>query len=154
MYSRRLLLALPLIFAGPARADHPDDLAHVLVICWAARGVRFTPEAVRERIGNARGRAALLAIAGATTNADGDGEETAVEIVWEAGRNPLPTAPLLQHDLRRGLPLLLIDQGGQPWVLHALDEGTAHVTRAARGERAALPLTSVALIARPVIAGA
>jgi len=154
MYSRRLLLALPLLFAGPAMADHPDDLAHVLVICWAARGVRFTPDAVRERIGSARGRAALLAVAGATTSADGDGEETAVEILWEAGRGPLPTAPLLQQDLQRGLPLLLIDQGGQPWLLHGLANGMAYVTRAARGERAALPLASVMLIARPVIAGA
>uniref|UniRef100_UPI0013D9309F hypothetical protein n=1 Tax=Sandarakinorhabdus rubra TaxID=2672568 RepID=UPI0013D9309F len=61
MISRRLLLALPLL-AVPARAQPADDLALVLIACWQARGVRFTVEQLRARIGSATGKAALLAL--------------------------------------------------------------------------------------------
>jgi hypothetical protein len=154
MFSRRLMLALPaMAFVRPAMADQPDDLALVLAICWQARGVNFTPAAVRMRIGSARGKAALLAVAGATTSTDGDGEETAVEIVWEAGQPQLPTEHLMHRDLAQGLPLLLIDRRGQPWLLHALANGIARVTKPA-DVATDLPLAAAALIARPVIAGA
>lgn len=155
MLNRRLLLALPaLFFVPPARADQTDDLAQVLTICWAARGVRFTPQAVRDRIGSARGRAALLAVAGATTSADGDGEETAVEILWEAGGTTLPTEYLMQRDLARGLPLLLLHRDGRALLLTGLAGETASVRDAVAGSEMQLPLVQVALIGRPVIAGA
>lgn len=154
MPNRRLLLALPLLLACPARAEPEDDLAQLLVICWAARGVRFTPQAVRERIGTARGRAALLAVAGATTNADGDGEETAVEILWDAGRPALPTEPLLHHDLARGLPLLLMHRDGRALLMTGLAGSMAQARTAAADTTLAVPLADVLLIGRPVIAGA
>lgn len=155
MINRRHLLALPLLLAAPARAAPANDaLAAALVACWQARGVRFTADQVLARMGGSSGKAALLAVAGATDSADGEEVETAVEIVWEAGRPPSPTEPLLQRDLRQGLPLLLIGQNGHIWLLHALDGGAASVSDPISGHKQSLTLGEVALIGRPVIAGA
>jgi hypothetical protein len=147
MIARRLILALPLL-ALPARAQTAGDLAPVLIACWAARGVRFTVEQVTQRIGARTGRAALLAVGGSAQNADGDDEETVVEILWEAGQPPLPTAPAMARDLARGLPLLLITRDGRALLLIGTDAARLHTPGGA------LTWADAALIGRPVIAGA
>lgn len=158
MVNRRIILALPLLLAVPAPAQlvdaQPiDALAAALVICWQARGVRFTLEQVAARIGACTGRAALLAVAGAWTDANDDDQETVVEIVWEAGAAPSPTEPLMHRDLARGLPLLLITGDGRTLLLHAL--GTAaDASEPLTGQRLSVPMGDIALIGRPVIAGA
>lgn len=155
MLNRRHLLAAPLLLlTPPAGAVPPDDLARVLAICWAARGVRFTPAAIGLRIGDARGKAALLAVAGAATSADGDGEETAVEIVWEARAPPSPAEPLLHRDLAQGLPALLLLRDGRALLLMALNGETAQARDPISGAALVLPLAQAMLIGRPVIAGA
>jgi hypothetical protein len=154
MVNRRIVLALPLILAVPARAQPADALAAALVACWQARGVRFTAEQVAARIGPHSDRAALLAVAGAAISADEDEVETAVEILWEAGAAPSPALPLLQRDLAAGLPLLLITGDGRALLLHAMDGGNATASDPLSGQRLALAMNEIALIGRPVIAGA
>lgn len=153
MVNRRIILALPLLAALPAAAQPADTLVAALVACWLARGVRFTPEQVAARIGSRTGRAALLAVAGAWIDADGDDQETVVEIVWEAGRPPSPAEPLMHRDLARGLPLLLFTNDGRTLLLHALDTHAA-ASDPLTGQRLAVPIAEIALIGRPVIAGA
>lgn len=155
MLSRRILLALPALFALPVRAAPASALAMALTRCWQARGVRFTADQVAMRIGARDGRDALLAVAGATENADGDGEEVAVEISWEAGaaRHPALIA-LLQRDLAQGLPAVLRSRDGRWWLLDRLDETMASTTDPISGQRQSLAMAAVALIGRPVIAGA
>lgn len=154
MIHRRLLFALPALLAMPARADPADGLARVLAACWQARGVAFSPESIAARIGARTGKAALLAVAGATASDDGEEWETAVEIVWEAGQPPSPAAYLLQRDLAKGLPLLLLHRNGQPMLLHRLAGDMAQVSDPMTGAAAALAMGDVMLIGRPVIAGA
>ena len=164
MFSRRLIIAMPALWAipaaaqpvvvQPAPAQHGEALAAALVVCWQARGVRFTPAQVQARIGGRTGKAALLAVAGATESADGDGEETAVEIAWEAGAPASPTLPLLVADLARGLPALLITHDGRALLLHALGGASADASDPLSGQRLRLLLSEAALIGRPVIAGA
>ena len=158
MITRRLVLALPaqiaLLAAAPLRAQPDDALAAALVTCWQARGIRFTAEQVARRIGAHTGKAALLALAGATESADGEEVETAVEILWEAGQPPSPAEPLIARDLAARLPLLLLARDGQWWLLRALDESAMHVSHPATGQTMGLTHEKVALIGRPVIAGA
>lgn len=155
MLNRRLLLALPALLAMPVRAAPPTTLAAALVTCWQARGVRFTHDQMAARIGARTGRDALLALAGAAENANGDGEEIAVETVWDADA---PTNPallaLLHRDLARGLPGVLLARDGQWWLLRALDEAVAGVADPIGQQYHILAIAAVALIGRPVIAGA
>lgn len=157
MIARRLLLALPLLFAAPAlaqavRARNP--LAAALAICWQARGVRFTEDQIAARIGDRWGKAALVAVAGAVISADDTEEEIAVEIVWEAGEPPSPAEPLLHRDLGQGRPALLLTRDERALLLHGLEAGMAAVQDPISAERQSLPLSQVVLIGRPVIAGA
>ncbi len=154
MITRRLLMALPLMLAMPVQAEPANALAAALVACWQARGIRFTVEQVIARIGPRSGRAALLAMAGATISADEEEVETAVEIMWEAGAVPSPSLPLLARDLGAGLPLLLITNDGRALLLHALDGGSATASDPLSGQRLTLPMNEITLIGRPVIAGA
>lgn len=162
MFTRRLLIAqgltLPVLLVVPALAQSAgspaETLAAALVTCWQARGIRFTLAQVVGRIGPRSGRAALLAVAGATEAADGEEVETAVEILWEAGAAPSPAQPLLARDLGKGLPLLLISSDGRALLLHAMDGGTALASDPLTGQRLSLPISHVALIGRPVISGA
>jgi hypothetical protein len=158
MINRRIMLALPLLLAvrapaQPAEAQPVDPLAVALVICWQARGVRFTPQQVAARIGSRTGRAALLAVAGAWTDANEDDQETVVEIVWEAGQTASPAAPLMHRDLAQGLPLLLITGDGRTLLLHGLG-AAADASEPLTGQRLRVPMSHIALIGRPVIAGA
>ncbi|MFZ4381378.1 MAG: hypothetical protein ACOYO0_05355 [Sandarakinorhabdus sp.] len=148
------MLALPLLLAMPARAEPTVALAAALVVCWQARGVRFTPAQVAARIGGKTGRAALAAVAGAWTDASDDDQETMVEIVWEAGRPPSPAAPLLDADLAAGRPALLLASDGQWWLLIARDRDRLGVRDPISGEARILAMTAAELIGRPVIAGA
>ena len=163
MVNRRIILALPLLFAvpapaqpaeaQPAEAQPANSLVAALVICWQARGVRFTPEQVAARIGTRTGRAALLAVAGAWTDANDDDQEIVVEIVWEAGQPASPAEPLMHRDLAKGLPLLLITGDGRTLLLHAL--GTAaDASEPLTGQRFSVKMGDIALIGRPVIGGA
>jgi hypothetical protein len=154
MITRRLLMALPLLIAVPVWAQPADSLAAALVACWQARGIRFTVGQVTARIGGRTGRAALLAVAGAAISADEDEVETAVEILWEAGAVPSPARPLLERDLASGLPLLLITGAGRALLLHALEGGKAEASDPLSGEKLNLTMSDIALIGRPVIAGA
>lgn len=154
MLNRRLLLALPALLAMPAHAQAADRLPLVLAACWQARGVRFTPAAIAARIGDRTGVAALLAVAGAAESADGEEVETAVEIVWQAGRPPSPAEPLLHRDLAQGLPLLLVLRDGRALLLLALAAGTAQARDPISGTVMAVALADAMLIGRPVIAGA
>lgn len=154
MFTRRLLLALPLLLAVPARAQPADTLAAALVACWQARGVRFTVEQVIARIGSRRDRTALLAVAGATVSADEDEVEIAVEIIWEAGQPPSPAEPLLIRDLFAGQPALVLARDGQWWLLHARYQELLGVRHPLTGQNRMLALDAVTLIGRPVIAGA
>ncbi|WP_164157736.1 hypothetical protein, partial [Sandarakinorhabdus rubra] len=131
-----------------------DDLALVLIACWQARGVRFTVEQLRARIGSATGKAALLALAGAVEDADGEGQEIVVEIGWEAGRPLSPAFPLLQRDLARGLPLLLITRDGRALLLQGLVGSMVTVRDPQGGGTVTLDWREAVLIGRPVIAGA
>ena len=153
MVNRRIILALPLLLAVPGLAQPANPLVAALVICWQARGVRFTSEQVAARIGTRTGRAALLAVAGAWTDSNDDDQETVVEIVWEAGAAPSPAAPLMHRDLAKGLPLLLITHDGRTLLLHALGT-TADASAPLTGQRLTVPMADIALIGRPVIAGA
>ena len=158
MIDRRLMLAFPLALAVPARAQPADALAAALaaalVICWQERGVRFTPAQVAARIGGKTGRAALAAVAGSWTDANDDDQETAVEIVWEAGRLPSPAWPLLAADLAARRPALLLGSDGRWWLLEAHRDGLLAVRDPLNGESRLLTPESVELIGRPVIAGA
>jgi len=154
MVNRRIILALPLLLAVPALAQPADPLVAALVACWQARGIRFTVEQVAARIGGRTGRDALLAVAGAAISADEDEVESAVEILWEAGVAPSPARPLLERDLAKGLPLLLITSDGRALLLHALDGRSAMASDPLSGQRLALTMNEIALIGRPVIAGA
>ena len=158
MIDRRFMLALPLALALPVKAQTADALATALpaalVICWQARGVRFTPAQVAARIGGKVGRAALAAVAGAWTDANDDDQETVVEIVWEAGRPPSPAWPLLGRDLTAGRPAVLLTRDGRWWLLEALNDGLLSVRDPLTGEGRVLTLESAELIGRPVIAGA
>lgn len=154
MINRRLALALSLLLAVPARAQPGNALVAALVACWQARGVRFTPEQVAARIGGRTGRAALLAVAGAWTDADGDDQETMVEIVWEAGSPPSPADPLLNADLVAGRPAVLLTRDGQWWLLQARHQQRLGVCHPLTGQASMLALDTVELIGRPVIAGA
>lgn len=154
MIDRRVLLVLPLLAALPAHAEPADALAQAVATCWAARGVRFTPDQIAARINGRSGKAALLALAGATTNADGDDEETAVEIAWEAGAPPSPAEPLLYRDLAAGRPAVALDVAGQWWLLTGHDQGLFAARHPISGESRVLARASLQLIGRPVIAGA
>ena len=154
MFTRRLLLIAPVLFAVPVLAQPADPLAAALVICWQARGVRFTPEQVAARIGGKTGRAALLAVAGAWTDANDDDQETVVEIVWESGAALPSTEPLMHRDLAKGLPLLLITGHGRVLLLHGLNGGSAAASDPLSGGRLNLAMKDIALIGRPVIGGA
>jgi hypothetical protein len=158
MFDRRCILALPLLLAAPgadaAPASCSAGLADVLVTCWAARGIRFTPEQVAARLGARVGKEALLAVAGATESADGDEVETAVEILWETGRPASPALPLLARDLAAGLPLLAIAGTCQPLLLTARTGDRLHLHDPLSGARLEMSLDRIALIGRPVIAGA
>ncbi len=154
MINRRVLLLMPLVAAAPLRAQPVDALAQAVATCWAARGVRFTPDQIAARINGRRGKAALLALAGATTNADGDDEETAVEIAWEAGTAPSPAEPLLYRDLGRGLPAVALDLAGQWWLLTSHESGLFAARHPISGETRVLARAALQLIGRPVIAGA
>ncbi len=153
MICRRLVLALPLL-AVPARAQAGDGLAEAMVLCWQARGVRFSADQVRQRIGARTGKAALLALAGAVDDADGDGQETAVEIAWEAGSPPSPAEPLLLRDLAGGLPALLLARDGSWWLLLAWRGDRLDLRHPIGGEARVIAIDTAALIGRPVIAGA
>ncbi|WP_017667492.1 hypothetical protein [Sandarakinorhabdus sp. AAP62] len=154
MVNRRIVLALPLFLAVPTWAQPADALAAALVACWQARGIRFTVEQVAARIGGRTGREALLAVAGAAISADEDEVETAVEILWEAGATSSPAAPLMARDLGAGLPLLLITGDGRALLLHAVNGGSATASEPLSGQRFTLLMNEIALIGRPVIAGA
>ena len=158
MITRRLLLAVPLI-ALPGAGAAPDEtapetLAAALAICWQARGTVFTPGQVAARIAGRTGKAALLAVAGAAISADGEEVETAVEIVMEAGGAFRVLVPLLSRDLARGLPAVALAADARWWLLLALNEDTASVRDPISGERRELAVKDIALIGRPVIAGA
>lgn len=154
MIDRRVLLVLPLLAALPAQAQPADALARAVAACWAARGVRFTPDQIAARINGRSGKAALLALGGATISADGDDEETVVEIAWEAGAPPSPTAPLLYRDLGRGLPAVALDKAGQWWLITSHENGLFAARRPISGDTRMLALSALQLIGRPVIAGA
>ena len=77
-----------------------------------------------------------------------------VEITWEAGAAPSPAEPLMQRDLARGLPLLLLTVDGRTLLLHALNGGNAIASAPLTSERLNLPISDIALIGRPVISGA
>jgi hypothetical protein len=154
MFNRRLVLALPLLAAGPLHAQPVHALATAVAACWQARGIRFTPEQVAQRIGGRSGKAALLALAGAAESADGDEVETAVEIVWEAGTPPSPAEPLFTRDLANGLPGVLLARDGQWWLLQARHDGLLAVRHPITGQAHLLAQDAAVLIGRPVIAGA
>jgi hypothetical protein len=158
MIDRRLVLALPIFAVAPAAMAAPASgsagLAEALATCWAARGINFTPEQIAARIGEREGMAALLAVAGATESADGDEVETAVEILWEAGQPPSPALPLMARDLAAGLPLLAIAGTGQPLLLLGRSGDTLLLRDPLSGARLEMTLDRIALIGRPVIAGA
>jgi hypothetical protein len=154
MISRRALIVLPLLASVRLRAEPIDGLAQAVAVCWAARGVRFTPEQIAARINGRSGKAALLALAGATTNADGDDEETAVEIVWEAGAAPSPAEPLLYRDLAAGRPAVALDLARQWWLLTSHDGALFAAREPISGEARVLAQAALRLIGRPVIAGA
>jgi hypothetical protein len=153
MISRRLALALPLL-AAPLHAQPVDALVLALVICWRARGVNFTPDQLAQRIGRHEGKAALRALAGAVTDADGDDQEIAVEIVWEAGAPPSPAEPLLITDLAAKRPALLLAGDRQWWLLDARYQEWLLVRHPISGQSRLLDLNDSVLIGRPVIAGA
>jgi hypothetical protein len=153
MIDRRLILALPLALAAPASAQPDDGMAAAVAAGWTARGVRFTPAQVAARIAGRSGKAALLALAGATEGADGDEVETAVELVWESGQSG-PAWPLLLRDLAAGLPGVLLDTSGQWWLLASHDGGRFGVRHPGSGEPRVLAAASVQWIGRPLIAGA
>lgn len=154
MVNRRIILALPLLLAVPTSAQPADVLAAALVACWQARGIRFTREQVTARIGGRTGRDALLAVAGAWTDANNDDQETVVEIVWEATGAPLPTEPLMHRDLAKGLPLLLITGDNRALLLHSLNGGWATASDPLSGQQLNLAVNDIAVIGRPVIGGA
>ncbi|MBU6166163.1 MAG: hypothetical protein KGQ52_08515 [Alphaproteobacteria bacterium] len=154
MIDRRLLLALPLLAAIPARAQPADALAAAVATGWTARGTRFTPEQVAARIAGRSGRAALLALAGAATSADEEEVETAIEIMWEAGQPPSPAEPLLYRDLVAGLPGVALDMAGQWWLITGHDRGLFSARHPISGETRVLARSALILIGRPVIAGA
>ena len=158
MISRRLILALPplafSIWAVPSTANTPDALAQAIAACWRARGINFTSDQVAARIGGRKGKAALLALAGATESADDEGVETMVEIVWEAGAPPSPALPLMARDLANGLPLLVLARDGRAWLLERRTGDQLSVVDPLTGHKQLLALASAVLIGRPVIAGA
>jgi hypothetical protein len=154
MIDRRFILALPLFVAAPALAQPTDTLATALAQCWLARGVRFTPEQISARIAGRTGKAALLAVAGAWTDADGDDQETMVEIVWEAGQPPSPAEPLLIIDLVAKRPALLLTNEGHWWLLDARYQAWLLVRHPISGVSRMLSLEQTLLIGRPMIAGA
>ncbi|MCU0891960.1 MAG: hypothetical protein MUE77_09495 [Sandarakinorhabdus sp.] len=155
MITRRAALAMPLLIAASVRAQPADPLVAALIACWQARGVRFTPEQVAARIGGRTGRAALLALAGSATDADGEGQEIAVEIVWEAGAARSPAEPLLIRDLADGLPAVLLARDDQWWLLRArYQDMILFVRHPLTGTHRFLPPENAVLIGRPVIAGA
>jgi hypothetical protein len=152
MIDRRLMLALPLL-AAPALAQQANSMAAAIAAGWTARGVRFTAEQVATRMAGQRGKAALLALAGATEGADGDEVETIIEIVWDAGQ-PGPAFPLLLRDLAAGLPGVLQDQADGWWLVTGHDNGQFSVRHPLTGETRTLAAAAVQLIGRPLIAGA
>ncbi|OSZ65337.1 hypothetical protein CAP39_12760 [Sphingomonas sp. IBVSS1] len=154
MIDRRLMLALPLLAAlTPAFAQPANSMAAAIAAGWTARGVRFTADQVATRMAGRTGKAALLALAGATEGADGDEVETIIEIVWDAGTQG-PSWPLLLRDLAAGLPGVLQDQAGDWWLLTAHDNGRFTVRHPLTGETRMLAAPTVQLIGRPLIAGA
>jgi hypothetical protein len=152
MIDRRLMFALPLL-AVPAVAQPADSMAAAIAAGWTARGVRFTAQQVAARIAGRTGKAALLALAGATEGADGDEVETVIELVWEGGA-PGPAFPLLLRDLAAGLPGVLQDQAGGWWLLTGQDNGQFSVRHPLTGATRTLAAAAVQLIGRPLIAGA
>jgi len=152
MIDRRLMFALPLL-AAPTFAQPADSMAAAIAAGWTARGVRFTAQQVTTRIAGRTGKAALLALAGATEGADGDEVETIIELVWEGGA-PGPTFPLLLRDLAAGLPGVLQDQAGGWWLLTGHGNGQFSVRHPLTGETRTLAAAAVQLIGRPLIAGA
>lgn len=148
MISRRMLLALPLLAACPALSQPADRLARVLVDCWHARGAHFTVEQIRQRIGEQTGKAALQSLAGAITDANGDDQEIAVEIIWENGGFRGAGQSAMLADLAQQKPLLLLTSTGQPLLLLAAGPHGLVLQGAVIGWGAA------ALIGRPVVAGA
>ena len=154
MIDRRILLLLPLLASVRLHAAPIDALAQAVATCWAARGVRFTPDQIAARINGRSGKAALLALAGATTNADGDDEETAVEIAWEAGAATSPAEPLLYRDLAAGRPAVALDLAGQWWLLTSHDGALFAARDPISGETRVLARAALRLIGRPEIAGA
>jgi hypothetical protein len=109
---------------------------------------------VAARIGARTGRDALLAVAGAWTDANDDDQETMVEIVWEAGERPSPAEPLLTVDLVAGRPALLLTRDGQWWLLLARNQNLLAVHHPITGQARMLAPDAATLIGRPVIAGA
>lgn len=156
MINRRTMITLPLLLALPAAlsaADAGDPLATALAEAWTARGVRFVAPDVMARIGGRGGRAALLAVAGATISADGDEVETAVEIVWAAGAET-PAWPLLGRDLARGLPGIAQDGDGSWWLVTGVAGDRMQLRHPISGEIRSLTRGDLALIGRPLISGA
>lgn len=156
MIDRRTLIALPLALALPARlpaAAPADPLAAALAMAWTARGVRFAANDVAVRIGGRAGRAALLAVAGATISADGEEVETAVEIVW-AGGAETPAWPLLGRDLARGLPGIAQARDGSWWLVDGVAGDAVQLRHPISGEIRSLRRDELGLIGRPLISGA
>jgi hypothetical protein len=122
-------------------------------MAWTARGVRFAAGDVAARIAGRDGRAALLAVAGATVSADGEEVETAVEVVWAAGAET-PAWPLLGRDLARGLPGIAQAGDGSWWLVEGAAGDAVRLRHPISGEARSLARRDLALIGRPVISGA
>lgn len=151
-------IAAALLFAGTSLAQSAADtpagtMAAAIATGWTARGVAFTPAEVAARIAGRSGDAALLALAGATANAEGEEVETMVEIVWQSGR-PGPAFPLLLRDLAAGLPGVLQDQAGHWWLVTGHVGGRFSVRHPLTKETRVLPASDVQRAGRPLIAGA
>lgn len=160
MMYRRTVIALPLLLALPAAlpaavpaAAPADPLAAALAAAWTARGVRFVASDVAARIGGRGGQTALLAVAGAAIGADGDEVETAVEIVWAAGKET-PAWPLLARDLARGLPGIAQANDGNWWLVTAMTGDVVTLRHPITDGARSLARGELGLIGRPVISGA
>lgn len=158
MHIQALTAAACIMLAAPALAQRaePDAaaLAPALIACWQARGMNFTTDQVMARIGSRTGKAALQALAGATTSADGEDVETIVEITFEPGKRDSPYAPLMARDLERGQPLLLITTDGRVMLLIAMTQTILVATNSDGSGQFGLPISAAAIIGRPLVSGA